>query len=450
MRRVSGPGLVAILAALLCCSPLCAQDEDFHVYGESPRLLLTKQRLRLLQRERERKSGRWEQFASLIEGGAQMPEPGFANALHYRVSGTAASAKKAVDWALASNDLRQVAYVFDWCGPAMTKAQSDALAKKLEQGLAVPARNQKEQTAHVLAAAALGDRLPDEGQAAMKAAVEGWWRKQVVPSLNTSKPLVARSDTYSLFEMMHVLQDTLKIDLRESAQGYFKQFVVDFIAGHYPASFPAAENEYRIPVYTRTGEPDLDEAAMSRAAGFAMVAYDNNAQPNQFLQGYLMQDQFAMKGALGAVYEFLWANPYQPGLSYFHIPLVFHDADRGHVFARTSWDDDATWIGFFDGTLQMFSDGQVQVLKAGSSAKPVQVGDAVLMSAPSGDSFKLELDSEALFLLGLQPHTSYEVEIDDQEMTELETDAGGTLVVSLPPKVTAGARFRKSTRVATR
>ena len=43
----------AALAALLTPG-LIAQDEDFHVYGEAPRLLLGKQRLRLLQRERER------------------------------------------------------------------------------------------------------------------------------------------------------------------------------------------------------------------------------------------------------------------------------------------------------------------------------------------------------------------------------------------------------------
>src|SRR5215471_21067348 len=74
-----------------------APDEDFHVYTDPPRLLLTKQRLRLLQRERERQSMRWEQFASIV--GAPLPEPGFALALHYRVSGDVASGRKAVEWA---------------------------------------------------------------------------------------------------------------------------------------------------------------------------------------------------------------------------------------------------------------------------------------------------------------------------------------------------------------
>src|SRR5258706_11839746 len=75
-------------------------DEDFHVYTDAPRLLLNRQRLRLLQRERERQTMRWETFAALIASGIDMPEPGFALALYYRVSGDMASGRKAVEWAL--------------------------------------------------------------------------------------------------------------------------------------------------------------------------------------------------------------------------------------------------------------------------------------------------------------------------------------------------------------
>ena len=154
---------------------------------------------------------------------------------------------------------------------------------------------------------------------------------------------------------MHAVRDNLKIDLRESAPDIFQVPARSIIS---PAIIPPLSRLPKtitaIPVYVRDGEPDLTDAAMSRAAEMAMVAFDNNAPESQYLQGWLMQDRFLMHGALGAVYEFLWANPYQPGLSYFHIPLVFHDAATGHVFARTSWDEDATWIGYFDGHLQLF------------------------------------------------------------------------------------------------
>ena len=69
-----------------------------------------------------------------------MPEPGFAWALYYQVTRQPAAAKQAIDWALGnSTDLRQLALVFDWCGPAMTPAQSDRLAAKIQTALAKPA-----------------------------------------------------------------------------------------------------------------------------------------------------------------------------------------------------------------------------------------------------------------------------------------------------------------------
>ena len=56
-------------------------QEEYKVYAEPPRLLLKPQRLRLLRRERERESPRWQHLNTLISGKAQMPEPGFALAL---------------------------------------------------------------------------------------------------------------------------------------------------------------------------------------------------------------------------------------------------------------------------------------------------------------------------------------------------------------------------------
>src|ERR1700729_1929183 len=99
----------ALLAAFLVTTgTLYAADEDFHVFTDSPRLFLTKQRLRLLQRERERDSIRWQQFDALVEGGAPMPEAAVAQALYYQVSGNAAAGRKAVEWALTgpATDLR--------------------------------------------------------------------------------------------------------------------------------------------------------------------------------------------------------------------------------------------------------------------------------------------------------------------------------------------------------
>jgi hypothetical protein len=421
-------------------------DEDFHVFTEAPRLLLTKQRLRLLQRERERQSMRWLQFDSLVSGGAPMPEQGLAWALYYQVAKNQAAGHKAVEWAVDDKhtDTRQLALIFDWCSPLMTKSQADRVAAKLEKSLNGDfSGDVAAQSARVLAVIALADRLPDQGEAVLKKIVQQWWRAGIAKNQGA----IPREQIYSLYEMMHAIRDNLKIELRETSGEYFKTLPIDHLVGHYPSPFEAAENEYRIPVYVREGEPNLTDAVFSRAAELAMVAYDSNAAESQYLQGWLMQDRFLMRGALGALYEFLWANPYQPGLSYFQMPLVFHDAVSGHVFARSSWDEDATWIGFFDGHLQLFRKGQVETLRSGAAFSAIHIGDAVLMNGHDPE-FKFRADGEAVFVLGLTPKTVYDVEVDDEELSEYETDTGGTLVISLPPgpenaAPNLGARLKK-------
>jgi hypothetical protein len=176
-----------------------------------------------------------------------------------------------------------------------------------------------------------------------------------------------------------------------------------------------------------------------------MVAYDTNALNSQLLQGWLMRDRFLMRGSLGAVYEFLWANPYQPGLNYDQVPLVFHEPYTGEVFARTSWDEDATWIGYFQGRLQLFQNGRLQTLREGAAVNPVQVGTATITSAPARDAAKFRVENagnQDLFVVGLTPRSEYAVEVDDQKLEILDTDAGGTLQVPTSGRTDVGVRVR--------
>ena len=436
---------LALSVTLGLTMTLRAADEDFKVYTDPPRLLLTKQRLRLLQRERERDSTRWQQFDALVAGGAPLPEAPLAQALYSQVAGNAAAGRKAVDWALsdkadATADLRQLAFIFDWCAKLMTPAQADRLAAKIEQGIGAPSKDVSRQSARALAAIAIADHLKDQGESVLKPLVEDWWRG----SSSTAKPALPREQLYPLFEMLHAIRDNLTIDLRESAFPFFHNLPLDQMAAHYPAPFPGSDNDFLVPVYTHEGAPSQSDAVHSRAAGFAMVAFDSNATETQYLQGWLMQDRFTMRDPLGSVYEFLWANPYQPGLSYSLLPLVFHNSDAGRFFARTSWDEDAAWIGFFDGHLQLFRDGKLQAL--GASVPMLRVGDAVVMGAPAAGPdgmVKFKAETETTFLLGLAPGAAYDVEIDDEELSEAVADVGGTVLITLPPETEAGVRIRK-------
>ena len=73
----------------------------------------------------------------------------------------------------------------------------------------------------------------------------------------------------------------------------------------------------------------------------------------------------------------------------------------------------------------------------------VRIGDALLLSADNHDATRFHADSEAVFVLNLEPRAAYDVEVDDQELWECETDAGGTLVLSFPEGAAAGVRIRR-------
>ena len=167
---------------------------------------------------------------------------------------------------------------------------------------------------------------------------------------------MARDDAYALWEFLHAVRDNTNLDLRENVPHSSKTFRSSTCSViTRPLTGGGKRISYR--GTKKAGEPDLKAAALSRAVELAMVALDVNAAESQVLQGWLMHDHFMLRGTFGAPYEFLWANPYQPGLSYYHVPLIYHNADFGKLFVRSSWDEDAEWFGYFDGVMQMFSQG---------------------------------------------------------------------------------------------
>ena len=450
--------LTRLIPLLLVLLPAKAQEaivpekppeEDLSVSTEHPRLLLPPRRLRLLQRERERDSSRWRQLETLIAGKAQMPEPGFAWGLYYQISGSKEFGKQAVDWALnpQSKDLRQLALVFDWCQPILTEAQSKVLADKLIRGAAALEKAQTipQMRDRVMALITLVGHGPNTTEAKLKQVVNEWWRKQMAPGLRTGTKDVPRQDSYAMFEMLHALRDSTNVDLREDAAKYFKELPAYHILTYYPAIFPAAENEYRIPYYTADGEPDMRVAALSRAGDLAMVAYDTNAQETQFVQSWLIHDRFTMRGVFGVTYEFLWANPYQPGLSYYHLPLFQHHSASGKLALRSSWDDEASWFHFSGQQAQMFEDGVRKDLKLGSNPKPIEIAGTMIYFYKENLRIDAETEQgETLYLLGLKPNTTYDVESDDRELEEKKTDAGGILPLKITPKSKFGIRLKLS------
>jgi len=415
---------------------MLAQDSapaTYKVYTEHPRLFLRPARLKRLQRERERKSLRWDQFDNLMRGGAPFPQPGLANALYYNVAGDKAAGRQAVTFALGSKDVYQIALVYDWCQEILTDPEKKKLEAALDKGMNAPGKSLEAARDRLLAAIVL------ESEPGVKRFFEQDWKPRVA-ELRAGRNVIPREEVYPLYDILNAVQDNLQVDLRDDYPKYFKELPLVHLMSHYPAPFPASESEYRIPATKNLKEPDLEQAALSRVAELEMVAFDSNAPESQVLQGWLMNDRFLMRGMFGIPYEFLWANPYQPGLSYYHVPLVYHDELFGRLFVRSSWEDDAAWAGFFDGQLQLFREGAVTMLDPKSSREPVDLDEATLFFGRDLHQVKLpEKEVNDAFIVGVEPGRNYLVEIDDEELWEVKSDPGGILYF---PGLKSGAGIR--------
>src|ERR1700681_285345 len=82
-----------------------SRPDSFRIYSDGPRLLLRPQRLKLLRRERERRSLRWDQFETLWTGNAPFPELGWVQALRYQLADDREAATRAVAWAVGPADV---------------------------------------------------------------------------------------------------------------------------------------------------------------------------------------------------------------------------------------------------------------------------------------------------------------------------------------------------------
>jgi hypothetical protein len=445
--------LVGGLGAIVFCAPYAAgqaaaNDDVVSVFTEHPRLFLRPARLRLLQKERERASARWQQFDAYVSADAPLPETGFAEALYYQVSGSAPAGRKAIAWALGPegpgirHDLRQLALVFDWCQKLLSESERRDLAARIVKGLNEAASEESipAMRAQVLAAVALYDDVPDIPNRELQRAVRDWWERKIAPSIAKGQA-PARDDAYALWEIFHAIRDNTNLDLRETAPRFFKSFPIEHLMSNYPATYPSEDNDFHIGASAKTGTPDLTRATFFRAAELAMVAFDTNAEESQYLQGWLMHDRFELRSALGAPYEFLWANQYQPGLSFTLLPLVYHNPDTGTVFVRSDWDESAQWFGYFDGVAQVFRDGHVEPVKL-AGAPPLVLASAVIYFGATRFRVKLDADRSAAIVVGLAPGKTYQVEIDDEEVVEQAADRGGVLVLDVPQGRETGVRLR--------
>jgi len=425
--------LLVSLAAAISKRAFCFDAPDFGPFPDHPRLFLEPRRARLLKRERERGSIRWQIFQSLIESKRTPPEPGLALALYGRLADEPSALRAAIERALENPaDVRQAAIVFDWCQPELTENQSEKLISRLEQSLqpGQPASLSAARDQALAAVALAGHRDQPAGEA-LGRLINQWWAAGTAPALASGRQMPRHEEVLALYELLHAVRDNLRLDLREAAGDFFAELPQACLLDYYPRPYKAPENLYYLPHGEKAAGDSLRRAELARAGDLCLVAYEANNRPAQFLQGWLMRDSFLMRSAFGIVYELLWANPYIPGLSYHHSPLFFHDKRAGRLVARSAWNEDAAWACYENQRLQFFQDGRLAEVRL-MSAKPLRVGEVWLAFVQPPATVTLDSESARdVFIVGLEPGRTYEVRLDENKPSTHAADRGGILHVSL-------------------
>lgn len=289
-----------------------AQEND-----QTPRLLLTTRLLRRLQRDRERQTVRWLNFEKRVQTVPDSPERGFELALYYAVTHDQQRGKEAIEWALNHKcEERQVALVIDWAGELLSADQKRIVARAscVSVGTGAPPPVALFLRDHLFKAIALGDGKEDQLDSSSK---------RLLDDLKQSGSIDPAA-LYATIEYIMAYRSLTRTDLRESDPHFFSLLPKEFLLSLQPE---------------QVEHPDW----MAHIAALALVTLDPNLENSQFLQGWALEDRQMLRDGPGVAYEFLWADPYLPGIAYQNMdPWIYDPA--GRLFARTDWKHDACWI----------------------------------------------------------------------------------------------------------
>ncbi len=436
-------GFAAIVLALLAFAQTAWAQAEYRVYAEHPRLLLGEQRLDRLRKDVERDTVPWRNFYALIGGEAALPEQPLANALLYQAADDEQAGRAAAEWALAQargpgfasgQGLRQGAFVFDWTYPLLSAEErasvAAALGSGVEQVTALSGLDPIGVRGAVLAAiSAAGDWSDSETH--LGDLLERRWRREILPALRGGVPNDHAAELLAVLEICHAVRDNLERDLWTDALDFFKPLPFVRMLSYYPPPLGTPRGLFHRPATASTVELDVErESTLGRIAELLLVAYENRWDEYQFLQGWLRNDAYTMNSPLGAVYEFLLLNPYLPGLGYSAAPLMVHDRARGRLFARDDWGDGDRWVGYLDGELQVYADGELDLIRPEDGQAPLLVGEIAVIQARMPMEFRLKSPAgKAVYIVGLGEGQAYNVRVGRSRMRRFEAGRGGIIVL---------------------
>ncbi len=436
-----------LLLLLLLVPWIGLPQAGYKVYTNHPRIWLHADRVRRLKKDAERNSDRWVRLQRLVARKTAFPEEPLAWALQFQVVGDEDAARLAIDWATAlaagsgfaqPADLRLGALVYDWCYPLLDDGQKATLARALGKGAEEIAGQTASDLAAVrsalLAAVAVAGEW-DHSPVVAQQIFERHREPKILPELKRGEFLGRPADLVALLEMMHVSRHNLEKDLWQQAPEVFAPLPLVIMLGEYPEPVQEPEGLFRRMARPTTAPAETaGDGAYQRIAEMMLVDYENSSASYQFLQGWLRHDLFTLATPFGAPYEFIWLNPYLPGLSYFSAPVLVHDTVRGRLFARRGWQEEDLWLGYLDGQLQSVADGQLNVIKPADQQPPMVFPGAAVVLGRVPMRFKVEVpDGNAIYVVGLVEGETYGVKVNRAAFQNVEAGRGGILALENRP-----------------
>ncbi len=444
---------VAGFIAVAAFAPVAFAQPEYRIYTDHPRLFLNEGRLSRLRKDVERQSQRWETLASLIESGAEFPEKPLLDALLYRLKADEGAAMSAVTWSKSviaggitnATDLRLASLVYDWCHdvfPADEQlALRGAMATALETLLPQANLDVGLIRAGILAAIAIAGEW-EGSEAALGQLIDIHWQAQVEEALNRGELADDGAALIAVLEVCHAVRYNLDVDLWRRSPDAIQTIARTRLLSYYPLDIETPEGRARRPSIFGDDEVTARiQAPLYRIAETLLVAYEGNSQEFQFLQGWLRNDRYSLRSPTTAIYEFLWVNPYLPGLTPQSSPRLAHDFVRGRLYGRNNWEETDIWIGYVNGRLEIYADRQSSFVSAARKQAPLLFpGAAVVLvrppvklnlAIPEGEGDPLS--NGKVYLIGLNPGDTYGIRINGRQPQLMNADPGGIVVIYNDP-----------------
>ena len=251
------------LAIFLALLTITLTDIAFAQLSEdSPKLLLTPQRLKRLKRDRDRQTQRWLNFEERVKNVPDSPERGFELALYYAITKDQARAREAMEWARAHTcKYRQVALIRDWVNDL--PGEKNWSAQSCPESKSGPL-------------AALRDSLFTH---VTDSETDG---KKLIQTLLITD-LANAGEVYAAAEYLAVTKATAHTDFRQDAPQFFNSLPIQFLLNLKPE---------------QVEHPDW----MTHIAALALVSLDPNSDSSQFLQGWAIEDRQMVREGPGVAY----------------------------------------------------------------------------------------------------------------------------------------------------